>query len=636
MTDVQSSDRLNKLKSLVSRAGAYSKFLADKLESRQQEMMHENKENGHPTRKRQKKDNDLLIKNSRQPKLVTGCVLRDYQIVGMEWLISLYENGLNGILADEMGLGKTIQTISFLAYLIQVGTAGPFFIVVPLSTLQNWKNEFEKLMRLIRFTPQIEVCLYHGSPTDRAALRKKYLKRSNTLKCPVMITSYEISMNDRKYLHNIPWKYIVVDEGHRIKNMNCKLIRDLKSYTTSNRLLLTGTPLQNNLAELWSLLNFLMPEIFNDLGAFEEWFVFENTIQDLEVPDEAKKLQLENGEQTSMVQSLHQILKPFLLRRIKTDVALDLPKKREYILYAPMVPKQKELYDAILTNKLEMILQEALATRFNQVDQTVAIEDNTDNSLRDTMKLSEKNCNDRSKRLHHRKNYTEREENDLVRTVEHPVVAEPNNKQMISTYVKKLVGNQNLQMSIVQLRKVCNHPYLFHIGTEEHLKKEHSKEITEWSGKMLLLDRLLTALLNGDHKVLIFSQMTSMLDIICDWLEFDKKLPFCRIDGDVSLADRQAQIEMFNKDPNIKVFLLSTRAGGLGINLTAADTVIIFDSDWNPQADLQAQDRVHRIGQKRPVIVYRFVTANSIEKKILDRARSKRTLEKVVIHKSEF
>jgi ATP-dependent DNA helicase len=431
-------------------------------------------------------------------------------------------------------------------------------------------------------------------------------------------------MNDRKYLQNIPWKYIVVDEGHRIKNMNCKLIRELKSYTTSNRLLLTGTPLQNNLAELWSLLNFLMPEIFNDLGAFEEWFEFENTIQDLNVADEEKTKQLEIEGKTSMVQSLHQILKPFLLRRVKTDVVLDLPKKREYILYAPMVPKQKELYDAILTNKLEKLLEKHLSARFNQLDQ--AFEEDENELSTETDK--------RSIRSTKKKDYAELDEDNLDAVIEKPSNSS-NNKQMISAYVKKLVGTQNLQMAIIQLRKVCNHPYLFHIGTEEHLKEKDSKEVTEWSGKMLLLDRLLPALFSKGHKVLIFSQMTSMLDIICDWLEFDKKVTFCRIDGNVSLSDRQSQIEDFNTNPNTKVFLLSTRAGGLGINLTAADTVIIFDSDWNPQVDLQAQDRVHRIGQKKPVIIYRFVTANSIEKKILDRARSKRTLEKVVIHKSK-
>jgi ATP-dependent DNA helicase len=210
--------------------------------------------------------------SARQPELVTGCVLRDYQVfpshsltqlAGLEWLISLYENGLNGILADEMGLGKTVQTIAFLAFLRSKGTYGPFLVAAPLSTLSNWINEFQTYVSLgrtdKRFAPEIPCILYHGDKVTREGLRKKHFSRKQSPEqFPIVVTSYEIIMNDRQFLAKLQWKFIIIDEGHRIKNLNCKLIRELKSYDSANRLLLTGTPLQNNLKELWSLLNFIV------------------------------------------------------------------------------------------------------------------------------------------------------------------------------------------------------------------------------------------------------------------------------------------------------------------------------------------------------------------------------------------
>jgi ATP-dependent DNA helicase len=260
------------------------------------------------------------VAERKQPSMING-VLRDYQLVGVDWLIGLYDNGLNGILADEMGLGKTLQTISFLAYLHDQNIKGPFLIVAPLSTLSNWKDEF------IKFAPKIKICLYHGTPTERTELRKDLKIKNGQMKSSVIITSYELIMNDKKYLKKINWKYIVVDEGHRLKNMDCKLIKDLKTYTSANRLLLTGTPLQNNLKELWSLLNFLMPEIFNDLEVFEEWFETINEVSKDQESLRKSESDLRTGDgHTKMVNALHTILKPFLLRRIKIDVIKDLPK----------------------------------------------------------------------------------------------------------------------------------------------------------------------------------------------------------------------------------------------------------------------------------------------------------------------
>lgn len=281
-------------------------------------------------REEENKTDESKIKptiSARQPALVTGGVLRDYQLAGVEWLISLWENGLNGILADEMGLGKTLQTISFIAHLKSMKVAGPYLIVAPLSTLANWVNEFK------RFTPTINVLLYHGTKEERQHMinRKMSKKKETSFEFPVIVTSYEIVMNDRKYLQRYNWKYIVVDEGHRIKNMNCRLIRELKSYASANRLLLTGTPLQNNLAELWSLLNFLLPDIFDDLDMFQSWQVerkkglisilihfFRFDFSDINNKSGQDRI-IKEEEEDKIVTSLHTILKPFLLRRLKTD-----------------------------------------------------------------------------------------------------------------------------------------------------------------------------------------------------------------------------------------------------------------------------------------------------------------------------
>ncbi|KAI8928941.1 SNF2 family N-terminal domain-containing protein [Entophlyctis helioformis] len=630
-------------------------------------------------------------RTGRQPSLVTGCTMREYQLVGMEWLISLYDNGLNGILADEMGLGKTLQTLAFLAHLREMGTAGPFLIVAPLSTLANWVAEVE------RFTPTVPVVLYHGSQEERAHLRSHKLRFVDA-NYPLVVTSYEICMNDRKHLQSIMWRYIVVDEGHRIKNLNCRLVRELKSYNSANRLLLTGTPLQNNLSELWALLNFLMPDIFDDLESFEEWFEFANDLSSLNgIQDQEKLAEQENN--TALVNSLHQILKPFLLRRIKSEVAVDLPKKREYLLYAPLTPKQKELYDSAIRGTLAATLAGNMMQSFGHpaaivVDEPAAM--NTDLKENDPPaadgplgtsdmdKAGQQEQTDaaesgdrvpvrrtRSMRNKSRQSYTELSDDQYFQKLETAPLAKATPVSVSRTesalaHVTKLVNGQKLQNVIMQLRKVCNHPYLFDISQDEDFERDmpmkhlspsllgtasedatvaaastavvHQKlpEIVAWSGKMLLLERLLPALFERGHKVLIFSQMTRMLDVIADWCFFVKKWQFCRIDGSVHMEERRRQIHDFNHDPDHRIFLLSTRAGGLGINLTAADTVIIFDSDWNPQADLQAQDRVHRIGQRRPVIIYRLVTSGSVERRILDKAQAKRKLEKLVIHKGHF
>eukprot|EP00850_Spirogloea_muscicola_P003952 SM000016S01940 [mRNA] locus=s16:720786:725951:- [translate_table: standard] len=498
------------------------------------------------------REEDALMGEQRAlaPSL-TGGALKAYQLKGIKWLISLWQNGLNGILADQMGLGKTVQTIGLLAHLRGKGMHGPFLVVAPLSTLSNWISE------ICRWAPTLPVLLYHGTKEERAEKRANRMPRHVTAKFPVIVTSYEIAMNDRKFLQNYHWKYIVVDEGHRLKNFDCRLIRELRRMTAENTLLLTGTPLQNNLAELWSLLNFLLPDIFKSLEDFTSWFDFAGRRKDDEDQGAADR-----ERRDKVVGKLHGILKPFLLRRLKEDVEKSLPKKKEIILYAKMTRQQQEFNEHLVNRTLEDYMQ---------------MEKNNPGSQR-AMKLNN---------------------------------------------------------VLMQLRKNCNHPDLLASQFDDATDYPPVDELVSQSGKLLLLDRLLKRLKQRGHKVLIFSQMTRMLDILEYYLEQHGHQP-CRIDGSIAQSTRQEEIKAFNEDPNVFIFLLSTRAGGLGINLVSADTVIIYDSDWNPHQDMQAMDRCHRIGQTRPVHVYRLAMAHSVECKMLQVASDKLKLEHLVIAKGQF
>ncbi|KAL4220426.1 hypothetical protein ACF0H5_020829 [Mactra antiquata] len=516
-----------------------------------------------------------------RPALLTGGVLRKYQVEGLNWLKVLYENGVNGMLADEMGLGKTVQCVALMCQIVTMGAVGPFMVVAPLSTLPNWKMEFK------RFAPNLPVVFYHGSKEERLQLQRQIRKKHNIMENvtirPIVITSYEIAMVDRPFLQQFDWTYMIVDEGHRIKNKNCRLVRELKHYKNTHRLLLTGTPLQNNLSELWSLLNFLLPEIFDDLGSFEMWFDVEMLSE--EGVDEAI---IEEERRKNILGMLHQILMPFMLRRVKTDVELEIPPKKELLVYAPLSEDQRQFYQSTL--------DKTIFKKFNPVKEEPQIE---------------RNAFGRPKRG--------------GKIIKKPEIFEESNAEVTLT----------VRNTMMQLRKVCNHPYLIEYPLDVFGNYKVDEEIVSKCGKMMVLDKMLPELRKRGHKILIFSQMTKMLDILEDYFYY-KKIPCCRLDGSCKIEDRQESIEKFNTDPDTWIFLLSTRAGGLGINLVAADTVIIYDSDWNPQCDLQAQDRCHRIGQTKPVVVYRFVTAHTIDEKIVERAASKRKLEKMVIHKGKF
>ena len=437
------------------------------------------------------------------------------------------------------------------------------------------------------------------------------------------------------------------DEGHRLKNFNCKLVKELKQYPSESRLILTGTPLQNNLSELWSLLNFLLPEAFSDLEHFESMFDFSDV-----QGKEGHKEYMSRDRQRRTIASLHAILKPFLLRRVKNDVETNLPKKREYILYAPMTAEQREIYKKIQTDDIRAYLEEKAIERIGGQVSNLNVKSLKRKADSGTTTPNKSNKSSRSStpassirpRGRKRKDYKEVSDREYFKQIEASGSSNPSSEDSseaeerchkdIVAKARKEVSHKKLQNPIMQLRLACNSPH--HFSRPWPADADPDSTLITASGKMIMLDRLVPALFAKNHKVILFSQFQTQLDLLQDWAEILHGWPVCRIDGGVKATDRQDEIEAFNTDPDCKLFLLSTRAGGLGINLTAADTVILYDSDWNPQQDLQAQDRAHRIGQTRPVIVYRLATKGTVEQTLLEKADGKRRLEKLVIQKDKF
>ncbi|KAK0078517.1 hypothetical protein PV326_009307 [Microctonus aethiopoides] len=492
---------------------------------------------------------------TEQTSIMINGNLKEYQIKGLEWLVSLFNNNLNGILADEMGLGKTIQTIALITYLMEKKKVnGPFLIIVPLSTLSNWVLEFEK------WAPSVVVVSYKGSPAGRRTIQSQM----RATKFNVLLTTYEYVIKDKNVLAKLQWKYMIIDEGHRMKNHHCKLTQILNThYLAAHRLLLTGTPLQNKLPELWALLNFLLPSIFKSCSTFEQWFnaPFATT---------GEKVELNEEETILIIRRLHKVLRPFLLRRLKKEVESQLPDKVEYIIKCDMSGLQKVLYKHMQSKGVLL----------------------TDGS--------EKGKQGKG-------------------------------------------GTKALMNTIVQLRKLCNHPFMFraieekyceHVGTTGIVATD--PDLYRASGKFELLDRILPKLKATNHRVLLFCQMTKLMTIMEDYLGW-RGFMYLRLDGSTKAEERGELLKNFNDAGSpYFIFLLSTRAGGLGLNLQAADTVIIFDSDWNPHQDLQAQDRAHRIGQKNEVRVLRLMTVNSVEERILAAARYKLNMDEKVIQAGMF
>uniref|UniRef100_A0A667YKP1 Chromodomain helicase DNA binding protein 7 n=1 Tax=Myripristis murdjan TaxID=586833 RepID=A0A667YKP1_9TELE len=483
-----------------------------------------------------------------------GNALREYQLEGLNWLSFNWYNKRNCILADEMGLGKTIQSITFLYEIYMKGIEGPFLVIAPLSTIPNWEREF-------RTWTELNVVVYHGSQASRKTIQayEMYYRDAQgkiikgAYRFHAVITTFEMILTDCPELRNVPWRCVVIDEAHRLKNRNCKLLEGLKMMDMEHKVLLTGTPLQNTVEELFSLLNFLEPDRFPS----EQTFMTE--FGDLKTEEQVQKLQ--------------GILKPMMLRRLKEDVEKNLAPKEETIIEVELTNIQKKYYRAILEKNFSFLSKGGAGGSGGGG-----------------------------------------------------------------------ANVPNLLNTMMELRKCCNHPYLIN-GAEEKIVEEFRdshgggadmpdfalQAMIQAAGKLVLIDKLLPKLKAGGHRVLVFSQMVRCLDILEDYL-IQRRYPYERIDGRVRGNLRQAAIDRFSRpDSDRFVFLLCTRAGGLGINLTAADTCIIFDSDWNPQNDLQAQARCHRIGQSKAVKIYRLITRNSYEREMFDKASLKLGLDKAVL-----
>ncbi|XP_057525140.1 CHD3-type chromatin-remodeling factor PICKLE-like isoform X2 [Amaranthus tricolor] len=486
----------------------------------------------------------------QSPEFLSGGSLHPYQLEGLNFLRFSWSKQTHVILADEMGLGKTIQSIAFLTSLFEEGVY-PHLVVAPLSTLRNWEREFAL------WAPQLNVIMYVGSSQARSVIREydfyypkkslsKKLKKKKSgqipieskqdrIKFDVLLTSYEMINLDSASLKPIKWECMIVDEGHRLKNKDSKLFLMLKQYHSKHRVLLTGTPLQNNLDELFMLMHFLDAGKFGSLEEFQEEF--------------------KDINQEEQISRLHKMLAPHLLRRVKKDVLKEMPPKKELILRVELSSKQKEYYKAILTRNYELL-------------------------------------------------------------------------------TRKGGGQISLINVVMELRKLCCHPYMLE-GVEPVIpdSNESFKQLLESSGKLQLLDKMMVKLKEQGHRVLIYSQFQNMLDILEDYLTY-KKWQYERIDGKVSGSERQIRIDRFNaKNSSRFCFLLSTRAGGLGINLATADTVIIYDSDWNPHADLQAMARAHRLGQTNKVMIYRLITRGTIEERMMQMTKKKMVLEHLVVGK---
>uniref|UniRef100_A0A8C3AMT6 Chromatin-remodeling ATPase INO80 n=1 Tax=Cyclopterus lumpus TaxID=8103 RepID=A0A8C3AMT6_CYCLU len=693
-----------------------------------------------------------------QPAIFNG-KLKGYQLKGMNWLANLYEQGINGILADEMGLGKTVQSIALLAHLAEVrenNIWGPFLIISPASTLNNWHQEFT------RFVPKFKVLPYWGNPHDRKVIRKFWSQKTlYTQNAPfhVVITSYQLVVQDVKYFQRVKWQYMVLDEAQALKSSTSVRWKILLQFQCRNRLLLTGTPIQNTMAELWALLHFIMPTLFDSHEEFNEWFS-----KDIESHAENKSAIDEN-----QLSRLHMILKPFMLRRIKKDVENELSDKIEILTYCQLTSRQRLLYQA-LRNKItiEDLLQSSMGTAqqshtttsslMNLVMQFRKVCNHPDlferqetrspfhmslkpytmskflyrhglihahNQARNKLLqvlLSPFSPNHIQQSLFHRKG--ERSCFSFLRFID-VSPAEMSNLMLQGTLVRWLAlflshksayrlhhqrlfglegggpeeagdsqeetGRSQPTSKFFQLilsrprniffRFICRQKSFFCLRYCDDRSAEYEWRVTrggggtvfkqcflygspdlasDWlaranafhpqcpggvmalyprhgwsyiripdkeslitdSGKLHTLDILLSRLKAHGHRVLIYSQMTRMIDLLEEYMVY-RKHTYMRLDGSSKISERRDMVADFQSRTDIFVFLLSTRAGGLGINLTAADTVIFYDSDWNPTVDQQAMDRAHRLGQTKQVTVYRLICQGSIEERILQRAKEK-------------
>ncbi|GBG59037.1 hypothetical protein CBR_g24383 [Chara braunii] len=735
-----------------------------------------------------------------QPRMFRG-KLKEYQLKGLQWLVNLYEQGLNGILADEMGLGKTIQAMSFLAHLAEEKNIwGPFLVVAPASTLPNWADEIAKFCSDLRILP------YWGGLQERTVLRKninpKRLYRRDAV-FHVLITSYQLLVSDEKYFRRVKWQYMVLDEAQAIKSASSQRWKTLLSFNCRNRLLLTGTPIQNSMAELWALLHFIMPTLFDSHEQFTEWFA-------KGIESHAEGAGTLNEHQLSR---LHSILKPFMLRRVKRDVEAEMTNKKEIVVPCRLTARQQVFYSAI-KNKISIAdLFDSSGTQINErnvlqlmniviqlrkipklvfregmqclpsfasgssqeywekwVNNRLCIfsPENIHRSLfpgttldavdddelasgqrvesfsafaftrlvnlspaevaflakasllqrwlyylihekrEDILRSWKMNCgdelaedeeletDDKTQAVRRLLLVSQKADAPILRSCHATTLPEDPFQPLVSTASRRFLRAISVLRAVQafmlparapQVDVFCSdrsfayqrqemlhepwtkqllvgfarcsedsgpspprrqHPLIQEVETGEVLDApllaplfrvfgsapplqafDFAKMLTD-SGKLQTLDVLLKDLKAGGHRVLLFSQMTKMINILEDYMNY-RKYKYLRLDGSSTIMDRRDMVKDFQTRSDIFVFLLSTRAGGLGINLTAADTVIFYESDWNPTMDLQAMDRAHRLGQTKEVRVYRMICTGTVEEKIVKRANQKNTVQQLVM-----
>lgn len=519
-----------------------------------------------------------------QPKNIPPeMTLKPYQLIGLNWLILLHNRGINGILADEMGLGKTIQVISFLAWLREHGLHRHHLVIVPSSTLDNWEREFDN------WCPEIKLLQYYGSQEMRARIRQHVVR--HPMDVDVVLTTYNIAQNpeDRKLFKKLGFEYIIFDEAHMLKNMKSGRYQGLIKIRSKRRILLTGTPLQNNLIELMSLLVFTMPRMMmSKISHVVAMFSSASR-------EEGGRTQFEKER----IDQAKQIMKPFVLRRLKEDVLKVLPKKSQETIYCEMSANQKKLY-----SRLESSFQKEIKERIND-ESELEIESNDDVTRGSGMLMAMRRMANHP--LLSLNLYTP----DKLRRMARLMLREPTHKDAI----EQLIFEDMSVMHDYELHNLC-----------KRYKSLNEYQLTDDdvldSGKFKQLDILLKEIKESDQKCLVFSQFTMMLDIMEEYMKI-RGHAYLRLDGQTKVSDRIDLIDEFNEDDEVFIFLLSTKAGGLGINLTAANIVIIHDIDFNPYNDKQAEDRSHRMGQTKDVKVYKLIAKDTIEEGMLEIATEK-------------
>ncbi|TPX74987.1 hypothetical protein CcCBS67573_g03755 [Chytriomyces confervae] len=555
----------------------------------------------------------------RQPRILNSdMTLKSYQLVGVSWLNLLYSKRLGGILADEMGLGKTAQVIAFISHLKEQGSVGsPHLVIVPSSTLENWLREFAN------WSPSLNVLSYYGSQSEREVIRYN-LAQEDLADYDAVVTTYNLaasSKEDRVFLKRLRPRSLILDEGHMVKNMESSRYKSLNSITAPFRLLLTGTPLQNNLMELLSLLTFIMPRIFaQDEDALRQIFTLKNS-------SDATVLNRQR------IQRAKKMMAPFVLRRKKVDVLTELPSKARREVMCSMSPTQDELYQSIIADCKRSFFARAHAAEAAVAAKSVDDHSSAKKSKKGTSSKQEKgvasapadsaNAGDNvnvlmqlRKAANHpllfRRLYTDAQ----LKTMAREIMRED---QYMDANMQYIFEDMQV-MSDFELHKLC-------VGFKSIRKHALTKD--EWmdAGKVETLKRMLPEMIEKGDRILVFSQFVMMLNVLEEVLK-TLGIKFIRLDGQTNVVERQSLIDQYNEDRTISVFLLSTKAGGLGLNLTSANVVIIYDMDFNPHNDAQAEDRAHRVGQTREVTVIRFIMAGTVEQHIHKLATTKLKLDK--------